>query len=139
MKVCHEARKMEGSKHLRSYHNEEKAILDLCSKLGIEIEGVETAQGLSYRFKKKNKVLDVVNVIGVNSFSKKRSRMSVLVYFPKKEKFILYCKGGHHSMKRVMSMGMKDSTKYKQLMVNLKIKGLKKIVLAYKELSMLDS
>lgn len=35
-------------------------------------------------------------------------------------------------------MGMKDSITFKQLMVNLKIKGLKQIVIASKELSMLD-
>ena len=138
MKVCHEARKMENSKHLRSFHNEEKAILDLCSKLGIEIEAVENSHGLTYKFKKKNKVVDIVNIIGVNSFSKKRGRMSVLVYLPKKEKFVLYCKGGNSSMKHVINIGTKDNITYKQLMVNMKINGLKKVVIAQKELSMVD-
>lgn len=74
---------------------------------------MDTPTGLSYKFKKKNKVIDIVNIIGVNSYSKKRGRMSVLVYMPKSEKFVLYCRGDHEYMKDVINLGIKDSITYK--------------------------
>jgi hypothetical protein len=107
----------------------------LCHKLGVDIEIQEGPEGPMYVLKKSDKVLDILNIIAVNSFSKKRGRISVLVYKPKTEQFTLYCKGDHESMKDVIDLGTKDTMTYKQLIVNMKVKGLKKLVLAYKDLS----
>ena len=40
IRICHEARMEEGKSHLKCYHNEEKALLEFCQKLGIEISEV---------------------------------------------------------------------------------------------------
>lgn len=108
----------------------------MCGKLGVDIEIQEGSEGPMYVLKKQDKVQDVFNIIALNSFSKKRGRISVLVYRPKTETFTLYCKGDHDCMKDVIDLGIKDTMTYKQLIVNMKVKGLKKIVLASKDLTM---
>ena len=86
-KVCHEARRIDLSRNLVSYHNEESAILEMLEKLGMGIEWFDSIHNkkytASYKVKRDDKLDAILNVIVINSFTKGRGRMSVLIKNPK--------------------------------------------------------
>lgn len=137
MSICHEARKIEGIKNLRTYNNEEKSILNILRKMGIEIEiKVDDENDTSkFTIKYKRVKISQLSLVGINCFSKSRGRMSVLAYDEKKDKFILFSRGGDSSMRRILKFNQKDKMAYRQLMMANKVKGLKRIVYGKKEIN----
>lgn len=145
LSVCHEARIIEGTKLLKSFNNEEKSVLTLCKKLGISIEAASlphhtVTEDLNcvYRIKENNKKSRIVKVLGINSFSKKRGRMSVLVQNLEDDFCTLFVKGSDYSMKDIMRLSTGDQIRFKQLIMNYRAKGLKNIVIAKKILKKTD-
>lgn len=144
LSLCHEARIVEGSKVPKSFNNEEKSTLGFCKKLGISIEGVnimgQTKEDLNcvYKIKEDNKKGVIYKVLGINSFSKKRGRMSVLVQRLEEEHCTLYVKGNDDSMRDIIKFSENDKITFKHMIMNYRANGLKSIVIAKKVLKKTD-
>lgn len=142
MRVCHEARRVEGSKSLKSHHYEERALLDLCKKLGMEIEEVGKENGpftAVYKIKKNNITDDIIKVIGINTFRRKRGRMSVIIHDAKEGKrFTLFVRGEEKNMRSILKLDDKGYNTLKKITLGLKAKGLNTILFGKKELSQIE-
>lgn len=138
--LCHEATTSSSGK-IKSFRGEEKAILELCSKLGLgfEIQDLKNDPDFYKVFKvKMNKKLNGrYNIAGMNSWSIGRQRMSIVINDPKRgrDAFVIYVRGNQIGMKGVMKMNQKEKNNFKRLMVSFRKECLKPVIFAKKSLS----
>lgn len=140
--LCHEATTTPSGK-IKSFRGEEKAMLDICNKLGMsfEIQNDDSSHDFYKTFKVKlnRKLSQRFNIAGINSWGE-RNRMSVVLNDPQKgrDSFILYVRGYAQGMKKVLKMTPKEKNNYKRLMVKFKKEGLKTLVFAKKVLTLTE-
>ena len=79
-----------------------------------------------------------MSIAGINSYSHRRQRMSVVVHNQSKGKdsFTLYVRGSDKGVGEILHMNQEERNNFKRLMVNIKNKGLKMLVFAKKELDL---
>jgi hypothetical protein len=131
---------MNGSGKIVSIRSEERAILTLCSQLGITFE-VKNTKRISIDFYKtlvlkvNKKPYRQFNVVGINSYSD-RQRMSLVVNDVSKGKdnYTLYCKGEDDAMKSLLKFNSVEKNNFKRLIVKMKSAGVKTMIYAKKEL-----
>lgn len=124
-----------------SIRSEERAILDLCQKLGISFEIKNTSKSNTEFYKTiilkiNKKPYKHLNIVGINSYSN-RGRMSMVVNDPSKgrDSFTLFCKGDDLSMKGLLRLNSTEKNNYKRLVVKMRSAGVKTMIYSKRELT----
>lgn len=125
MILCHES-DSRSSKRFSSFVEEEKALIGMCSKLGLSYEVCKKHPSSSFVKSIKKKVNgyieDQINIVGINGFSPSRMRMSIVVNHQSRGRnsYVLYARGKDHKITDVLDLGLQEKAQLKKLLVKIK-------------------
>lgn len=140
MILCHES-ESRSSRKFSSFVQEERALIDMCGKMGVFYEVCKKHPSSNFIKSIKKKVNgyveDQLNIAGINGFSSSRMRMSVVVNHQSRGKnsFVLYARGKDQKIIDILNLSQQDKAQLKKILVKIKNLRLKVIVLAKKDLS----
>ena len=141
LSVCHES-SVNSQGKVVSIRSDERAVLDLCTKLGLTFELKSTGSNNSKLFYKiltlkiNKKPYKKLNIVGINSYSN-RGRMSMVVNDPSQggDNFTLYCKGSEYAMRPFLKFSSQERNNLKRLIVKMRSSGVKTLIFAKRSLT----